>query len=281
MLCVVIPIQNEEERLGRVLDNVLALPVDLVLPVLNGSRDDSRRIVKSYPEDRIRLIHFEEPLGIDVPRAVGAFYAHRLGADAVLFVDGDMVGEIRGTLEKLLQAVQGGVDLCLTNCYPTGSQSWPTSMVTQLLGVRKALTRALGLQHLGPASPSHGPHAVSRRFLNAVPFRELAVPPVTLVLATQRRLRIGIAASLPHYELGSPDRGPQHARLIAETIVGDHLEAFCLLDNQKRSRSLLGITFDGYHHTRRWDLLEQFMGSELSVPVKNYLVCRSATEEAP
>lgn len=264
MLCVVIPVQNEAEHLGRVLANVLSLPVDFVLPVVNGSSDNSRKIINAYPgrpEHRIKMIHFEEPLGIDVPRAVGAFHARRLGADVVLFVDGDMAGNIRPALGKLVRAVKNGADLSLTDCYPAGSLGWATPMVGQLLEFRIKLNQALGLEHLGFASPSHGPHAVSRRFLETIPFRELGIPPVTSVLAVRQGLRIEIAASLPHYKLGSPDRGAQHARWIAETIIGDHLEAFCVLENRKRSRSHGGVTYDGYHHTRRWDLLESIIGS--------------------
>lgn len=258
VLCAVIPVQNEADRLEAVLQNILALPVDLVLPVVNGSRDGSREIIGFHPQkDLIKPIYFEEPLGIDVPRAVGALHAHHLGADAVLFVDGDMAGNIRPALRKLLQAVGNGVDLSLVDCYPTLDQEQATPVVRELVELRKQLNRSLGLADLDAASPSHGPHAVSRRLLDSIPFRELGVPPVALVLAVRQGLTVGVAASIPHCELGSPDRGPQHARLIAKTIIGDHLEAFCVLNDKKRSRRRDGVTFDGYHHTRRWDLLER------------------------
>lgn len=257
MLCAVIPVQNEALRLNEVLHNILALPLDFVLPVVNGSRDGSPEIIGSFPQkDRIRQIHFEKPLGIDVPRAVGALHAHRMGADVVLFVDGDMAGDIRLVLKKLLQSVQNGVDLSLVDCYPALDHEVATPVVNELVALRKLLNRSLGLTGLGTASPSHGPHAVSRRLLDSAPFRELAVPPVALVRAARKGLKVGVAASIPHCELGSPDRGPHHARLIAETIIGDHLEAFCVLNNRTRSRIRDGVTFNGYHHTRRWDLLE-------------------------
>lgn len=258
MLCVVIPVQNEADRLNAVLDSIQALPLDLVLPVVNGSRDGSREIIGSYPQkDRIKPIYFEEPLGIDVPRAVGALHAHNMGADVVLFVDGDMAGNIRPALEKLLQSAANGVDLSLVDCYPTLDWEQATPVVRELVELRKQLNRSLGLADLGAASPSHGPHAVSRRLLDSIPFRELGVPPVALVRAVRQGLTVGVAASIRHCELGSPDRGPQHARLIAETIIGDHLEAFCVLNNRRRSRRRDGVTFDGYYHTRRWDLLER------------------------
>ena len=264
MLCAVVPVQNEGARIGRVLDTILALPVDFVLPVVNGSADDSRRIVESYPAERVRLIHFEESLGFDVPRAVGAYQAYRQGAEAVLFVDGDMEGKISKALEKLVAAAKRGVDLGLTDCYPPGRENWPTPLAAQLLAMRRFLNQQLGLAHLGSASPSHGPHAVSRRFLELVPYRDLAIPPVALVLAARQALRVEVAAAVPHCLLGSPDRGPRHAQLIAETIVGDHLEAFCVLNNAQRSRRLISATFDGYNHQRRWDLLDRFIRTAAS-----------------
>jgi len=257
VLCAVIPVQNEAARLNEALHNILALPIDFVLPVVNGSRDGSREIIRSFPQkDRIKQIHFPKPLGIDVPRAVGALHAHQMGAEVVLFVDGDMAGNIRPVLEKLLQSVQNGVDLSLVDCYPALDREVATPVVNELVALRKLLNQSLGLAGLGTASPSHGPHAVSRRLLDSVPFRELAVPPAALVGVARKGLKVGVAASIPHCELGSPDRGPHHARLIAETIIGDHLEAFCVLNNRTRSRIRDGVTFNGYHHTRRWDLLE-------------------------
>lgn len=258
MLCAVVPVQNEADRLDAVLDSIRALPLDLVLPVVNGSRDGSGEILELYPrKDLIKPIYFEEPLGIDVPRAVGALHARRVGAEAVLFVDGDMAGNIRPALEELLRSVRDGVDLSLVDCYPSPDCVWENPLVTELVEMRRRLNGALGLAGLGAASPSHGPHAVTRRLLDSVPIRELAVPPVALVRAARQGLKVGVAVSIPHYELGSPDRGPDHALSIAETIIGDHLEAFCVLDGRKRSRVRDGVTYDGYHHTRRWDLLER------------------------
>lgn len=258
MHCAVIPVQNEEASVGRVLEQVLALPVDLVIPVVNGCRDRSREIIRGYAADpRVRPLEFTEPLGLDVPRAVGAARARKLGAAAVLFVDGDMGGEVAPALRDLLTAVtRGGLDLALTDCYPPGAPGPSSPLAHTLFEVRRLLNRALGLPGLGGASPCHGPHAVSARFLETVPLKSLAVPPLALVGAVQAGLRVGVAASLPHAALGSSERGEEHALRLAETIIGDHLEAFCVLTGKKnRSRTLRGLTFDGYNPERRRDLL--------------------------
>ncbi|MDI6710747.1 MAG: glycosyltransferase [Bacillota bacterium] len=258
MICAVIPVQNEEAGVGRVLDQVLAQPVDLVIPVLNGSSDRSPEIIRNYAADpRIAPLVFPVPLGLDIPRAVGAARARALKASAVLFVDGDMSGEVGPALRNLLGAVtRGGLDLALTDCYPPDAAGPSSPLARTLLDVRRLLNRALGLPGLGGASPCHGPHAVSARFLETVPLEALSVPPVALVRSALAGLAVGVAASLPHAALGSPDRGEDHALRLAETIIGDHLEAFCVLSGKKnRSRVLRGLTFDGYDSERRRDLL--------------------------
>jgi len=258
MYCAVIPVHDEEASIGRVLQQVLAIPVDLALPVVNGCRDRSGEIVSGYAADpRVYPLEFTEPLGLDVPRAVGAARARELGAEAVLFVDGDMRGDVEQALRDLLGAVtSGGLDLALTDCYPPGAPGPSSPLANTLLEVRRLLNEALGLATLGGASPCHGPHAVGRRFLETVPLESLAVPPVALVLAARAGLRIGVAAALPHAALGSSDRGEEHALRLAETIIGDHLEAFGILKGEKnRSRTLRGLTFNGYNPERRRDLL--------------------------
>jgi len=260
MLVAVVPVKNEAPRLEKVLRNLLAVPVDMVVTVLNGCRDCSEQIVRSFPSRLVKALVFPEPLGIDVPRAVGALQVRKLGARAVLFVDGDMDGDIVDVLRDLAGAVTaGGMDLALTNCYPVDELARLSDLASYLLAIRLALNRELGLaQTIGPASPSHGPHAVSRRFLCSIPVREIAVPPVALALAARQGLKIGVGATIAHRHLGSPFRSPVHARCIAETIIGDSLEAINMARGLPRKRSLNGVTYLGYHPERRFDLLEAF-----------------------
>lgn len=256
MLAAVVPAQNEIVTIKKVIDVILAAGAALVIPVVNGSADGTAAAVRSRTGARVAPVFFDEPLGVDVPRAVGALCAREAGAGCVLFADGDMGGDIRPALVALVDAVQRGADLALTDCYPHAYPREP--LAVKLLRVRALLNRAIGRPELGAASPSHGPHAVSARFLARIPAPELAVPPVALALAAREGLRIAVGAAIPHSLLGSPVRSEEHAYRIAETIVGDCIEAYRVFRGQKRSRTWGGRTYVGYHRHRRRDLLASF-----------------------
>lgn len=261
MIAAVVPVKNEESFLKRTIETLLSISCDLVIPVINGSTDSSQSIVQQQRTPRINPLYFKEALGIDVPRAVGAKAALDQGASAVLFVDGDMSGNIADNLKELISKVaSNSVDMALTNCYPAEYMVSLSSLATSVLRIRRKLNRVIGLEQvIGGASPSHGPHAVSSRFLRSVPLREMAIPPVSLGLAAKTGLEICVGTTVPHKALGSPERGPLHAELIAKTIIGDCLEAIQAYRGEKRTRSLNSVDYDGYHTLRRWDLLDDFL----------------------
>ena len=261
MLAAVVPVKNEAASVQKVLCTLLSLPADLIIPVLNGCTDGSAEKVRELREPRIKPLYFSGALGIDLPRAAGAHRAYLAGAQGVLFVDGDMGGEIGDVLHRLADAVtREGTHLALTDCYPPQALAGLSELATRLLSVRLALNRELGLdKDIGTASPSHGPHAVSRTFLERVPVWELAVPPVALALAVKSGLTVRVAATVPHARLGSPRRDAAHCHYIAETIIGDCLEALCVYQNRPRSRFCNHHLYLGYHPTRRFDLLERFL----------------------
>jgi len=256
MLVAVVPAQNEVQSIEKVIDGLLAVGAELVVPVVNGSSNGTAAAVASRAGAQVAPVYFDEPLGVDIPRAVGALCARAAGGTCVLFVDGDMAGEIGPALAALVQAVKQGADLALTDCYPHGYPREPLAVT--LLRVRTLLNRAIGYPELGAASPSHGPHAVSARFLARIPAPELGIPPVALALAAREALRISVGAAIPHPLLGSPTRGEEHACQMAETIIGDCIEAYHVFRQQKRSRTWGDRTYIGYHRHRRWDLLSSF-----------------------
>jgi len=268
MLAAVVPARNEENRLKKAIETLLKVPFDLIIPVVNGSSDGSCDIVRQIKSARLAPLYFKEPLGIDVPRAIGARAALDRGATAVLFLDGDMDGDIAGSLKELISAVAtGGADMALTNCYPGNNRAGLSALASCVLKVRRRLNREIGLERIiGDASPSHGPHAVSRRLLLSVPPRELAVPPVSLALATKNGLTVRVGATVPHKALGSPEKDTRHSDLIAETIIGDCLEALRTYRGERRVRSLGSAAYDGYHSRRRWDLLDKFLGTDRGKP---------------
>lgn len=252
MLAVVMPARNEAARIGTVLRQVLRLPVGAVIPVLNGCQDMTAEVVRRIGDKRVHPIQFREALGYDVPRIAGVQKALELGARAVLFVDADLTGPILGGLMALADKVRRGeLDLALSDCYAETRVPRGPSTAATVYRQRMALNQALGREDLGPAIPSHGPSAVSRRLLEQVPLSSIGVPPLMQAYACLAGLRVGIAAALPHRSLGSAQRERAHKRRIAETIIGDCLEGTCLAEGLPMDRQ----GHDGYHGERRFDLV--------------------------
>lgn len=258
MFAAVIPAQNENIRVKQVIQNLLQLPLDLIIPVVNGCQDNTLDYCMSLTSPKVYAIHFPLPLGIDIPRAVGAHFARSMGAHGVLFIDGDMNGNLFSPLQMLIQEVHNGTDCALTNCYPYISSRHP--LARKVLRYREILNRRIGLfDQLGLANPSHGPHAISRKLLDTVPLTALAVPPVEIAYAKIAGLKISVAAAISHHHLGSREKPLLHTKMVAHTIIGDCLEALSILDGTPRHRKEAGFSYDGYNPLRRFDLLESFL----------------------
>jgi len=260
MFAAVIPVKNEAESLEQVVFNLAANSLDLIIPVLNGCTDNSLSVLEQANCPILAPLCFKEPLGIDVPRAVGALVALRLDAEGVIFVDGDMAGANSTVLGQLLKAVrQKRVDLALTNCYPPYFYRHLSPQASCLLDIRRKLNNELGILHLiGSATPSHGPHAVSGRMLRMTETTDFAIPPLLLVNAARHGLTVRPEAALPHLLLGSPARSGDHAQRIVETIIGDYLTALQMFKGKPESRTFAGHEYIGYHDQRRFDLLDDF-----------------------
>ncbi len=263
MLAAIVPVRNEQSRVGRLLQRLLLIKhIYKIFIVLNGSDNltlaEVQQVCQSEPQ-KITLVHFKSPLGIDVPRAVGAHLAYTTGMSHVLFVDGDLVGEITRELNIFIEtSLRCKFDLSLVNCYP--DQSCQLSSNEVMLFFRFLLNRELGLEgELGPATPSHGPHLVSRKLLETVPWKDFAIPPTLLAHARINNLKIGIGAEIPHANLGSSIKNQIHSDLIVKTIAGDSLEALCLWRRLPRSRKYEDRLYEGYQPERRFDLLESFL----------------------
>lgn len=258
MLFAVVPAQNEEKRIGVLLEQLAGLAeIHHTLLVINGSTDRTAEVVKKSKIKHLTTVIFRESLGIDVPRAIGAYHAYRQGAGYILFVDGDLTGDIAGQLKELIDnSIKGGLDLGLTDCYPSPPPL--NHHIQKLFFFRQMLSRETGLdKKIGISSPSHGPHLVSRRLLDHIPFRELAIPPVEMVMAWKKGLSLDIGTVIPHRQLGSSVKGYLHNHLIVQTIAGDCLEALCLFRDIPRQRTYEGQEYTGYHRQRRWDLLDK------------------------
>lgn len=259
MNMAVVPAKNEQGRIGKVLTMLGETRIDRIIAVVNGSRDNTMREIKSLKMPNVEIIYFKPELGIDIPRAIGAYRAFKEGARSVVFVDGDMIGNILNHINELISAVtDGGVDLAMSDCYP--ESFYGNELAHQLLIFRKLLNVNLGIYHkVGLATPSHGPHAVSRRLLQKADFKDFAVPPVILAFAVKNAFNVETATSLPQNKMGSKSRGFYHAVKIADTIIGDSLEALNYFNDKPRTRIYLYREFQGYNPDRRFDILEKFL----------------------
>ncbi len=258
MVTAVIPACNEAKHIARVIDSVVQTEVERILVVVNGSTDGTLEAVTEHREPRVTVLHFAARLGIDLPRAVGAWFAAREHPGTCLFVDGDMSGVITPGLNSLLSAIQNGADMALTDCYLTPPRI--QGLAKDVIRFRERLNSALGLtDQLGLAIPSHGPHAVSARFLARIPLVDIAVPPVSLAGAVREGMEITVSAAIDHRDLGSPLKQYPHSRLIADTIIGDCIEGIRLSCGEPRDRVWEGRTYLGYHPERRFDLLQRLM----------------------
>ncbi len=260
MWIAVVPAYNEENSIAKVMENLVRTSIDKIILVANGCSDNTcEQAVRSVIGKSIEILSFPEQLGIDVPRAAGAAYARSYHPRGIVFVDGDMKGEISYVVTELLNGIERGLDLALTNCYPfIYSRS---ALADTVLKQRERVNRRLGLfNQLGLATPSHGPHAISAKFLEQVPVKLLAIPPLALAFAAKQSLEIGVAASIAHNLLGSSYRTTKHAKLIAETIIGDCLLALSFIAGEPLEKVLSAEKYTiGYQSSRRFDLLQTFL----------------------
>ncbi|MCF2132550.1 glycosyltransferase, partial [Strepomyces sp. STD 3.1] len=82
-LSIIIPACDEGDTIANVIKEAKGLNPFEIIVVANGSTDNTEEIARSL---NCRVISFEEKLGIDVGRAVGAKEAK---GDILLFLDGD------------------------------------------------------------------------------------------------------------------------------------------------------------------------------------------------
>lgn len=256
MLYAVVPAKNEEMTICHVVQILLWCGVDKVLIVANGCTDNTLQRVYDLKSDKVQVAAFPQSLGIDVPRAIGAILASQSGAERILFVDGDLRGEIAGHIQRLIQSsIQLNLDMALSNCYPREVPYF--GMASEVVRFRSKLNQCLGVyEEIGIASPSHGPSIITSSALEMVDPRHLAIPPVALAAFVRCGLNVGIGSSIRHERLGSPDRGKDHAQRLYDTLIGDCLEAICFWNGTPRSRWHEGRYYDGYASQRRFDVLE-------------------------
>lgn len=225
VVSVIIPVMNEQRTLAGVIREAAKVhPKTEIIVVANGCKDGSARLARRLGAI---VLEYKEPLGHDVPRAIGARHAK---GDVLLFVDGDMVVPARD-LRPFTAAVLSGMDVALNDYNgPVQSQE-----VHPVVSAKHALNSFLGRPDMKGASLTAVPHALSRRAVLTIGFDALEKPPLAQVAAVLGGLEIQAVHAVNVGRLNrSRTRHRQEGEgdLLASLVIGDHLEAAQLLMNR-------------------------------------------------
>ncbi|MGF9700003.1 glycosyltransferase family A protein [Paenibacillus sp. MABNR03] len=208
---------NEERTLGKVMAQLKRLPLKDIIVVLNGTTDDSLNLVLA--ESGITLVYEPDRAGHDVGRALGAKMTE---AEAILFVDGDMVLPAE-QLAPFLYAVDRGSDVALNNL---SSLLPPFARQDEVSRIKAYLNRTLGRPDLESNSLTAVPHALSRKMIQTVKPESLAVPPKAQAMAIRHGLNVTAPCQVDvirSNRLRTTNTGSGNE--VAGLIIGDHLEA--------------------------------------------------------
>ncbi len=208
---------NEEDTLGKVIEELERLPLSEIIVILNGCTDNSFSRVAW--RKNIILANFPDRLGHDVGRSVGAALAT---GDSILFVDGDM--EVPAEeLGAFLYEQEEGADVVLNDISRYLPQYDRQDEVTRC---KLYLNQALGRPDLRSNSLTAVPHVLSRRAIDTIGTDMLSVPPKAQAIAMMEGLTVAAPCSadvISRNRLRQGNSGAGNSVLLL--ILGDHLEA--------------------------------------------------------
>lgn len=216
-LSVIISARNEAKTLPLLLKQVQRLAPAEIIVVLNGCTDNSFQLARLCRQATV--VHVPEPAGHDVGRSLGAKLSR---GDILLFLDGDMVIPAP-QLAGFAAAVDGGVDVALNDL---DGLLPPFGLSDHVTRCKLYLNMVLGRSDLGACSMTAVPHALSRRALEVIGYRELMVPPKAQALSLLKQLRVEKAGTVNVFKqnrLRQDNTGAGNR--VEQLIIGDHAEA--------------------------------------------------------
>lgn len=219
-LSIIIPAQNEEVTIGRVIRESQQLAPYEIIVVVNGSFDRTESIARQYGAS---VIVYEEALGTDVGRAIGALAAT---GDLLLFIDGDFIIPWK-ELCPFTDAAASRCDIAVNKLDHHLGLHAAMGTVTTL---KCAINIALGRGELANASLVNVPFAMNRHALDVIHWSSLLCPPKAYALGMLGGLLIKPVHTvevdrLNRYRPHKHNRDHQSNSLAAMQIIGDHYEA--------------------------------------------------------
>jgi glycosyltransferase involved in cell wall biosynthesis len=222
---VIIPVQDEEQTFDKILTEVKKLNPYEIIVVANGSKDRTKEIARLHS---CTIISFEEPLGNDVGRAIGAKHAT---GDIILFLDGDIIIPYKQLL-PFINALKKGYDISLNNLsFLAYQKTIPHYTTVSKLAINNYLQQI----KLSLNSILAVPHAIKREVIDKIGWKNLADPILTQAIAVTKGLSICAPAAVDvintnrirpvHKEKDSSSVFP----ITTSRIIGDHLRAISYL----------------------------------------------------
>lgn len=235
---VIIPVMNEQRTLAAVIREASRIHSRTeIIVIANGCTDRSAQLARKLGAI---VMEYKEPLGHDIPRAIGAREAK---GEALLFIDADMIVPAKD-LKPFTEAVLSGEDIAL-NDYNGPVQSYA---VHPVVSAKHMLNSFLGRRDLQGASLTAIPHALSRRAVQQIGVEALESPPLAHAAAVMMGLRIRAVHAVPVGRLNRyrGRRGVSDA--LSALISGDHIEAMHWITEKLGPRG--GFSDLGRHRER-------------------------------
>ncbi|WP_410514166.1 glycosyltransferase [Paenibacillus sp. BR2-3] len=227
LVSVIIPAMNEARTIARAIAGARRVhPRCEVIVVANGSADGTAEIARSCGA---HVIAYDEPLGHDVGRSVGADAAK---GEILLFTDGDLVLSA-SQLRPFVMAVSGGVDVALNDYSGPVHRSHPHPVVLS----KHVLNVLLHRPDLKGSSMTAVPHALSRKAFQVLGSGLLSRPPVAHVHAVMEGLRVEPVHIVPVGKMNAARRKKGGKDPLQQLVITDHLEAVALLLRRRGSRA--------------------------------------------
>lgn len=229
-LSIILSISNEERTIYPLLSRLMLLNPKEVIILENGSHDRTVHRCVQFP---VTCYSFPFHLGHDVGRAIGARIAT---GEVLLFIDGDILFQ-PSELIPFIHGCYEGADITLNDVNPFYYHS---SMIDDVSMAKAFLNRIMAANQFQYASLTAVPHAMSKQMAERIGYEHLAIPPKAQAIALARGAMIQLVKGINVFSSNRLRREHfQEGNVVAQMILGDHLEAVSWLAKHEGIRGRL------------------------------------------